>query len=112
MKSKSVWDGLPTAIKVGHRDFQVQIQDRDWSDRHSANGQCSKDQGLIHIAGHLSGALAAESVLHEVMHAAWYVWRVEDGDDEERTVTTLTMALSCIFRDNPDFVDWYMKTLC
>lgn len=45
-----------------------------------------------------------DTLLHEILHGIWWAYGIHDNDGEERTVGTLSTALTQIFRDNPDLL--------
>ena len=47
-----------------------------------------------------------DTLLHELNHAVYWAYGMEDEDKEERIVGTMATAWAQIFRDNPEFVAW------
>lgn len=47
-----------------------------------------------------------DTVLHEVTHAIYWAYVIEDKDEEERIVTTMARAWTQVWRDNPDLLGW------
>ena len=91
---------LPTKIKVGAYDYQVE----DWHSNKSRAadrfGECDRINKVIRVDTSI-GVRSLETLLHEILHAAWFEWNVQKGDDEERCIETLSFALATIMRDNP-----------
>lgn len=52
-----------------------------------------------------------DTLLHEILHAVYFVWNLEDKDDEERTVTGLSTGLSTVLHDNPELVELLSSSL-
>jgi hypothetical protein len=50
-----------------------------------------------------------DTVLHELNHAVFWAYGIEDGDKEERVVGLLGTAWAAIFLDNPHLVDWIKR---
>ena len=52
------------------------------------------------------------TILHEVLHAIVHVWGIKfkDSDQEEEVVNALGGALSTLFKDNLELLDWIKDT--
>lgn len=49
---------------------------------------------------------AANTLLHEILHACWYTAQIQDEDKEERTITAFANQLTQVWRDNPAVIAW------
>jgi hypothetical protein len=101
----------PTSIRVGYRDYRV----LQWQ---SLEAQASRRLGesdhlalLIRLHEGLQPTVAAEVLLHEVLHCCWYIGDLRDADDEERTVSVMANQMTQVWRDNPDFVAFMSQAL-
>ena len=98
---------LPDVIKVGPYDFVIE----EWTPRMAAAneryGECSCQELTIRIDSSLVPIKMADTLLHELLHAVWWVWGIDDGDNEERTVHKLAIGLTAVWRDNPGLLDWF-----
>lgn len=47
-----------------------------------------------------------DTLLHEITHAIWWAYGLEDDDKEERIVRTMGAAWAQIWRDNPHLLGW------
>ncbi len=74
-------------------------------------GECDHPMGTIRIRADIDPIKMANTMLHEVLHACFYIADLQDEDKEERTVTTLANQLSQVWRDNPALIDWLNATL-
>lgn len=54
---------------------------------------------------------ALESLLHEISHAIWWVYRLNDDDKEERIVSVMGMAWTQVYRDNPWLIEWIAESM-
>ena len=52
-----------------------------------------------------------DTLLHELGHAIWWAYGIEDEDKEERVVATLATAWTQVYRDNPELLGWIQKML-
>lgn len=94
---------LPTTIRIGFKTFKIS----PWplAEAYSADrlGECDPANSTIRVADGRSTEDTAETLIHEVLHAAWHVAHLEEGDKEERIVASLSSVLAQVLHDNPDF---------
>lgn len=97
---------LPASVKVGYRVYRIE----HWAPRSAAGsnryGECSHAENVIRVDLSYGLVKAANTLLHELLHACCFVMRFDDKDDEERTVGALSNALTGIWVDNPDVIAW------
>lgn len=74
-------------------------------------GECDNALGAIRIRADLEPVKAVNTMLHEILHAAWYVAAIDDDDKEERRVRVLANQLTQVWRDNPNLVGWINRAL-
>ena len=102
---------LPSSIRVGYLTYAIAEMVPMRATGEDAYGLCDNCQHIISIRSDLEPVKAANTVLHEVLHACWYVADLHDEDKEERIVTTLANVLSGVWRDNPMLVSWINERL-
>lgn len=102
---------LPKSIRVGYRDYAVEGWLPALASANSRLGECDRINLVIRIRDDLKPAVAAEVLLHEVIHAAYHIGALESGDGEERVTETLGNQLAQVWRDNPEFVDFMSESL-
>lgn len=98
---------LPTSIRVGLYDLAIEkwgihqvTANRRW-------GEFSGTELMLRIQNDMPSPLkAADTFLHEVLHAIFWAYGVDDADKEERIVGTVSTALAALFRDNPWLAPW------
>lgn len=97
---------FPKTIRVGLHDYEIE----DWASREAASasryGECSSLLRRIRVDRTHGQRQAASTLLHEIMHACFAEWHMDKVDDEERTVGTMSEAVSCCWRDNPGVFAW------
>lgn len=102
---------MPKVVKVGAFDFSIE----DWHPRTAANkgryGECEFLNFVIRIDQSHRRCKVADTLIHEILHAIFWVWGIEDGDKEERLVNTLSTAICTVWRDNPDVIAWINENL-
>jgi hypothetical protein len=55
--------------------------------------------------------MEAETLVHEMLHGAWEVAGLHDGDSEEKVVTALSKQLCSIIQANPQLIAWLQDSL-
>lgn len=98
---------LPTSIRISAYDFTIEkwntnqvLANRRW-------GECSTAEMTMRFQQDMPTRVKAlDTVLHEISHAVWWAFGVEDEDKEERTVNLNASGWTCVYRDNPWLLDW------
>ena len=101
---------LPPSLRVGPYDIKIVTLPEDiardnygcFTSRALEIGLCDKFPSTV---------FAGETLLHELLHAAWYVQGIKAKDGEERVVGNLAISLTQILRDNPTLLDWLKNAL-
>jgi hypothetical protein len=106
----------PDKIKVGYKTLRV-VPTKDFRNPELPDqlGEFSREANLIKYRPVLSADENANTLLHEVLHACFYVYGLSvpfaDDKQEELIVNTLTNALVAVFKDNPKFATYLMESL-
>lgn len=102
---------LPKSIRVGYRDYAV----LDWNAMEASSarrlGEADHHALIIRVRADLPRQVAAEVLLHEILHCCFWSGAIEHRDHEERIVLTLGNQLSQVWRDNPEFVAFMSEAL-
>lgn len=102
---------LPTTVKVGPYDFKIEA----WNPHHAAEknsyGQTTFSDLTIRLDVSHFPRHVADVMLHEIMHACYWVFDIQDEDKEERTVRMTATALVGVWRDNPGLFDWLDRNI-
>ena len=100
-------EGLPKSIRVGTTNYEILVV------RPSENwGRCCTIGFWIEIGEDQgTGVRAVETLIHEITHAIYHAYVIKDGDDEERTVTTMARGWAQVYYDNPDLLRWMAKVI-
>jgi hypothetical protein len=102
-------DGLPASIRVGPYDIRISTVDQ--IDGGDCYGAFHLDTQEIQILKQFnSGVMAADTLLHELIHAAWRTTSLPKRG-EEQAVSLLATCLTQIFRDHPQLLTWIQNTL-
>lgn len=102
---------FPKSVKVAAFDFKIE----PWTaiQAHSSRkyGECSVEEFTIRIQENLDHFKAIDSLMHEIGHAIYWAYSIEDEDKEERVVSTFGTAWTQVFRDNPDVIRFLTEAL-
>jgi hypothetical protein len=103
---------LPKSVRVGPYDIALEPMTPARQHTEDATGYFAYAETKIAFEAHpVSGPYAADTLIHEISHAIYYVYGIKSEDDEERTVSTLSTGLVQVFRDNPWLLGWLKKAL-
>lgn len=95
---------LPKKINFGSCHYTIGWMDRVYAEAHNQKGECDRFKNEITIHPDLPDDMMKETLLHEIMHANFYLGAV-DGGDEEKIVSILSERLRVVFRLNPKLKD-------
>lgn len=93
--------GIPSVIRVGAFDIELlafsnaAIAEKESFGEFSAVGLCIRIDPRIHPIKFV------DTFYHELMHAIYWAYHIEDEDKEERTVSMMSSALVDFHRNNP-----------
>ena len=98
---------LPDKIRIGYRDFQVEVWDHLNAVSANRFGECDRNLGIIRVDVVSEPQNVCNTLLHEILHAVRHQQQLENDDheQEERVVTVMANALSQVLRDNPGIHD-------
>ena len=111
---------LPTSVKVGYRDIEIQYVSPDFKTDEMTDcyGQYKAREGLIQLQPDICGQELSNVMLHECLHAICYSSGLnqaksclKEEDDEEIVVNQMTNYLMGLFRDNPWFLDFIKNNM-
>lgn len=107
---------LPKQIKVGWKVFQVVEWDPVGAAVARRYGECDHLRSEIRIDVTHGAMQAAETLLHECLHAAWFLAGVDESSkdgkhSEEYMVLHHASWLTTLFVDNPDFLDFFKSSI-
>lgn len=90
-------------IKIGYRNYNLQINDKVWNTQTESLGQFLYKEGIISLSSEEDAISQANTLMHEILHGIVYQWGLAEelGDKEEHIVNTLTNGLMTVFVDNP-----------
>lgn len=94
---------LPTTIRVGYKDYAVELWPAAIANAERALGQCDPLAAKIYVCEGLFDIETAKVLMHEVFHALWDVGCLHAAadHDEELAVSVLSNGFMQVWRDNP-----------
>lgn len=102
---------LPASIRVAAFDFAVV----PWHPMSAAAdrryGEFSSMEGCIRVDPQAGDIKTCDTLIHEILHAVYWAYTINEQDNEERTVSMIATALVQVFRDNPDLLRFVRKAL-
>lgn len=100
-------DRLPKTMRVGAYEFRIKKMSSARAAGERRFGECSICEQAVSIQDWMpSRCKAVDTFIHELLHALYWAWGIEDEDKEERIVNVLGPAWTAFYRDNPWFLDW------
>lgn len=108
----SAFGGMPASVKVGYRTYRIELWSEQQAQDEDSDGECDHDAGVIRLDPLMDAQKAGNTLLHEIIHAVWYVWSMpEENIAEEFAVDALTNGLATVMRDNPGLFGWMESAL-
>ena len=117
---ESVNKNLPSSVKIGYRNIQIKYVRPDFKsdDMTESYGEYRAREGVILLQHDLCGQEMANSLWHEIKHAAVYVsglnqanGPLKEDDAEEIVVNNLSNFYIGIFIDNPCLLDFIKNNM-
>jgi hypothetical protein len=108
--------GLPNNVRIGYKDVKIKYVRPDYKKWEMTDcfGEYDYRQNIIQVQHDLCGQEMANTIFHEIMHAAVQVSGLnqekaplEKPEDEEAVVNQLTNVMMGVFRDN----EWMVNML-
>lgn len=95
-------DLRPTHVRVLGRNIAINYDHADTT----SMGQFDDADMAISIEDGLHPVEEADTVLHEIMHAIWWLMAIGKPKTEEQVVRPLATGLTQVFQDNPALVQY------
>lgn len=103
---------FPKNLKVGAYDWVIDMVDdlRDKENGEKLYGQCDPTCLTIRLNAMIdSEQIKAETLWHEILHAIWSHFHMEEKVDEEQAVACLSTGIVMVMRDNPHVKEYFWK---
>lgn len=101
---------LPASVRVGFKDYSVAPYPKGAQEESGNWGRTKHAGGEIWVHDTPDTREAANTLIHEILHACFHVGGLDyPNNEEEAIVNTLANQLSGVFRDNPDLIRWLLR---
>ncbi len=104
-------DLLPKKIKVIAFDIAIHQWESKEANALQRWGQFNADEMVIRIDKSLNPIKMIDVLVHEINHAIYWAYGMEDEDKEERIVGMFATAWTQVYRDNPELLEFIMEAL-
>lgn len=101
---------LPEEVWVmGHR-WTIHETDKEWFEDMDSWGNCCSQKRKIQVYCGGGGSITRDTLLHEVLHACWYILAFSEKEEEERVINSMASILIGIIDDprNEYFVNFIL----
>ena len=111
-------NGLPDRVKVGPYFYGFSIEDIVWdkpdepeeNERMRLYGQCRNVDQVIRLQrDYRCVGQAIDTVIHELLHAIWWSFHLDDKLEEEPAVTNIATGWTQLLMDNPKLDSWLTR---
>ena len=90
---------LPTEVWVMGHKWDISEVGQDWFEDIDAYGNCCSVKRKIQIYTGGGGSITRDTLLHEVLHACWAMLALNDKEEEEKVVNSISSVLIGIIDD-------------
>jgi uncharacterized protein YqeY len=102
---------LPHRLKIAGKVIKVRIMSEAEFQEKSVWGLYDSFAGEIAIYPVMTPSNMLDTLIHEVLHAVFDGWNLQDSDEEERTVHTMATALQTLMVDNRNFTKFLKRAI-
>ena len=96
-------------VRVGYRNYTIQPWTQAEVTTTQSHGQCDKMRGVIYVCTEDDPLVVVDTLIHELLHAIWHEYGLDEKEDEERAVLMLATGLTQVLADNPHLCRWINK---
>lgn len=103
---------LSGSVKIGGIDYRIVPAAALECMEGEFLGRFHHSRQQIAVADYLPPAVAAQVLVHEILHGIWEQWGIgEDGVGEEAAVNRASLGLTAVMRDNPGLIVALLEAL-
>lgn len=100
---------LPKVIKCGTFDISVVLSTNLVHRNTPCHGLWLGDTQTIYLDSALKGHRLLVILLHELNHALYWFFELDDSSPEERVVACMATGWATLYRDNPLLLKWLQR---
>ena len=90
---------LPDKVYVLGHEYEVQEMSETLFKEREAYGDCCNEQKRIRVYCGVTNSVQRDTLLHEILHAAWSLLYIQQTEGEEKIVSRLATLLIGLFDD-------------
>ena len=98
-------DMYPKQVKIGDNVYTVHLLPNTIETMY---GKTLRIAERIYLNPQMSAATAADTLMHEIIHAIYTVTGLDDTEEEETLATTLGLWLPMVLRRNPEVLEFIL----
>ena len=92
---------LPQSVRVAAFDIAIIAWPHTAAAAAAKFGEFSSLELCIRVDASVAPIKLIDTLIHEINHAIYWAYGIDDADKEERLVATMATAWTQIYRDNP-----------
>ena len=96
---------IPKQVKIGPYWFKIKALNTV-EDKIEYFGECNTTTQTITIETNQQPMIVLDSLIHEINHAIWWLFQLEDTDVEEKIVSVMATGWTMVYGDNPELLRW------
>ena len=90
---------LPSKVYVLGHEYAIEEMPETLFKEREAYGDCDNEQKRIRIYCGTTRSVTRDTLLHEILHAAWSLLYIQSKDEEEKIISRLSTLLIGFFDD-------------
>lgn len=102
---------LPKKVRVACFDIDIENWHPHNANVRGAFGEFSALENRIRIDCSINDVKIIDTLVHEINHAIYWAYNIEDSDKEERIVATFATAWTQVYRSNPALLTFIAEML-
>jgi len=102
---------LPSVVRVAAFDVAIKNWHPLSATANGKFGEWSSVESTIRVDTTVAPMKVLDTLLHELNHAIYWAYEVEDEDKEERLVGVFATAWAQVYRDNPDLLRFIQEII-
>lgn len=96
----------PKHVKIGDNVYTIHLLPNTVDDFY---GKTLRIPERIYLNPQMSAITAADTLIHEIVHAIYTVNGLEDKEDEERVACVMGLWLPLVLRKNPEVLEFVLN---
>ena len=104
--------GIPKKIRVSVNKYDVELKKEVYLKKNQTTecyGVCNSTEKTIELSTSYPNHNVSCVLLHELLHALYYEYDLENRTPEEKVVSILSTGLTNLFVDNPKLLEYFIK---